>query len=217
MKGSQVLACDRNVGFFGRVSASFTHEIKNRLATISESVGVLGDLLDLAEDGRPLDLSELQSCRQALALEIGCGFDVVRTFNRFAHSADKPIAEVDVGVAVDLVARLVKFQSFASEILLDPAPGDSPKIETRPLALECLLYDAMLAACKSVGPDGQFSVSVRPRSDGSVVTFKGWMGDNWEGGAAAVSAQLGAQVASDRDRLTLSIYLPAGVDLVEES
>ena len=35
----------KEIGFMGKVSASLSHEIKNTLAIINESVGLMGDLL----------------------------------------------------------------------------------------------------------------------------------------------------------------------------
>ena len=46
--------------FFGKMSASISHEIKNALAIINENAGLLEDLTLLAEQGRPTDPERLK-------------------------------------------------------------------------------------------------------------------------------------------------------------
>ena len=45
----------KEIGFMGKVAASLSHEIKNTLAIINESVGLMGDLLqkDTPDDWPP--------------------------------------------------------------------------------------------------------------------------------------------------------------------
>jgi hypothetical protein len=207
--------------FLGRVSASFTHEIKNRLATISESAGFLGDLLDLAEEGRPLDISQLQLCRSTIGKEIKRGFDVVRTFNRFAHSADHPIAKLGVGATVDLVNRVAQFQSFASRVELDLGEGDGPEIETRPLALEGLLYEVLLAAFRGAGADGEVAVAVRAGVKGPVIKFSGGLfGETSVAERDTIKAaleELAAHVFLRDDGASLEIHLPFRIQDVESA
>ena len=46
--------------FFGKMTASISHEIKNTLAIMNENAGLLEDLSILAERGRPLDLERVK-------------------------------------------------------------------------------------------------------------------------------------------------------------
>ncbi len=48
--------------FFGMINASISHEIKNVLAIISESAGLMEDLLLLAQKGGGLIWSGLRPC-----------------------------------------------------------------------------------------------------------------------------------------------------------
>ena len=41
---------NEDLTFFGKVNASISHELKNILAIISETAGLLGDLVHLAAD-----------------------------------------------------------------------------------------------------------------------------------------------------------------------
>ena len=39
--------------FFGKISASISHEIKNAIAVMNENAGLIKDLIMMAERGRP--------------------------------------------------------------------------------------------------------------------------------------------------------------------
>jgi hypothetical protein len=42
-----------SLAFFGKVNASISHELKNVMAIISETTGLLGDLSEMARGGTP--------------------------------------------------------------------------------------------------------------------------------------------------------------------
>ena len=46
---------DKGLRFFGKITASVTHEIKNALATINENAGLMTDYIEMAARGRPLE------------------------------------------------------------------------------------------------------------------------------------------------------------------
>ena len=51
---------DEGFGFMGRVNAGISHEMKNIMATISETAGLMEDWVDLAAKGRPLDMGRVE-------------------------------------------------------------------------------------------------------------------------------------------------------------
>ncbi|MEE4112297.1 MAG: hypothetical protein V2I40_05740, partial [Desulfobacteraceae bacterium] len=44
-----------SLAFFGKVNASISHELKNVMAIISETAGLLGDLSEMARGGGSVD------------------------------------------------------------------------------------------------------------------------------------------------------------------
>ena len=94
--------------FFGKMSASISHEIKNALAIINESAGLLEDFSLLADKGRPIDPERLKGLAQSVLKQVQRADGLVKKMNRFAHSADDAIRIFDVGEALDLVISLVQ-------------------------------------------------------------------------------------------------------------
>lgn len=164
---------EEGTGFQGRVTASVTHELKNVFATISERAGLLRDLVELAEMGRPLDLAKLRRCSDVIVGEVKRGFGVVENLNAFAHSTDEPVAEVDLGEVVALVARLASYLSSSRAVKLDGLETPGPRVTTRPLLLEDLVYRALVHVFEGTERDGSIGVSAETTSDGAWIVLSG--------------------------------------------
>ena len=64
-------AGDEGILFFGKVSASVSHEIKNVLAIINESAGLLEDFSLMAEQGIALDPVRLRTLSENIRKQVG--------------------------------------------------------------------------------------------------------------------------------------------------
>ena len=164
-----------SLAFFGRVNASISHELKNILAIISETAGLLGDLSEMASTGAPVDPDILKSSTDSIVEEIQRGFTTIRQMNRFSHSVDAPIVSIDLMELLDLVCHLSAYLSFAGEIRLTPWDGDPPKVRTCPFALQAIVYEIAFQHFKHAGPDAALEVTVRPTTvSGYAIKFSGF-------------------------------------------
>ena len=112
--------------FFGKMSASISHEIKNALAIINESAGLLEDFSLLADKGRPIDPERLKGLAQSVLKQVQRADGLVKKMNRFAHSADDAIRIFDVGEALDLVISLVQRLAAMREARVELVLPDHP-------------------------------------------------------------------------------------------
>ena len=55
------IIAETGLQFFGRISASISHELKNVLAIINENAGLLEDLTSMADRGKPIDSARLKA------------------------------------------------------------------------------------------------------------------------------------------------------------
>jgi len=115
----------QGLAFFGRISASISHEINNVISIIGEVTGLLDDLILLSERGRPIGVEKLKTLAERIKNQVERGKAVVKQMNLFAHSVDEPAADVDLNLAVENVAALS--QRFAARrktcIEVESAPG----------------------------------------------------------------------------------------------
>ncbi len=165
---------NEDLAFFGKVNASISHELKNILAIISEAAGLLNDLTELASKGQDFKLEMMKTCSQDIIEEIQRGFGTIKRMNAFSHSMDDPLKRVNLIEVLDLMIHLAGFLSFAGKVHFDPPAEAAPIVLTCPWRLQNLIYQALVFAFESVGPDGEIQVSLHPQKDGSArITFSG--------------------------------------------
>jgi len=142
------LLAEAGVKFFGQMSASATHEIKNTLSIINESSGLLHDLSMMAQKGHPLSLERIKDISQRVTRQVKKTDLVLQKLNRFSHSVDQAKEIVDIEKTVTfvlhLVSRLVEMQGAIVKI----KPALSPMLVfTNLFYLENMIWRAIEHAC----------------------------------------------------------------------
>jgi signal transduction histidine kinase len=126
--------------FFGSMTASISHELKNALAIINENGGLLGDLAMLMEKGRPLEPERLKTLSGNIRRQVQRADDIIRRLNRFAHSAHEPAATSDVREIFEFTIALAARLATMKGVTMTIAPGPPVQLETRLFQLENLLW-----------------------------------------------------------------------------
>lgn len=149
------------VRFFGEMSASVSHEIKNVLAIINENAGLLQDLVALSAQGMPLSTERLEKLAQSIGRQVERGDRIVKRMNRFAHSADHPIETVDVHEVIEFIAnlagRLIAMKGNPPRI---EAPGSPVTVNTNRFYLENLIWACLRRAVEACSPEREISIHV---------------------------------------------------------
>lgn len=162
---------DERIEFTGRVIASISHELKNALATVGESAGLLSDLLAEPEVDDGLK-EEMRACGETITEELHRSFDIVRNLNTFAHTADEAIADADVAGLTGLIATLSGYRSNARPVEVTDTTGGAARVRTSPLLLEDLVYGILLAAFRLRGPEHPIEVSIGSREGDVEISFR---------------------------------------------
>jgi len=157
--------------FFGKVNASISHELKNILAIISETAGFLNDLTDLAKQGKDLKLSLLEGCSESIAEDIQRGFKTIKQMNKFAHSIDVPIKEINLFDTLELTVNLSEFLSFASKVEIENGNEEIKPVLTCPFLLQNLIYQILIFIYESIGQDGNITIRFNSKQDGTHLIF----------------------------------------------
>lgn len=204
---------NEDLAFFGKVSASISHELKNILAIISETAGLLGDLTQKAKRDGKIDLELINTCSNDIVEEIQRGFTTIKQMNRFAHSVDTALENVDLIEALNLMINLVGFLSFAGRVRLDSAEPIDRVIRTCPFRLQNLLYQALVFAFESTGVDGEIQVSLQRAANGDAqFTFAGLGAKSTRPFPAdktkRIAASIGAEIRAAEDSRTIHIRVP---------
>jgi hypothetical protein len=117
----------REAEFIGKVTASATHEIRNVLAIVKESAGLISDLVHASGTGGGAPHADrLLKAAGRIDAQVARGADIVTHLNRFAHSMDEDVRRVDLDEEVHQVAflsqRLARAKSQTIRAARRPEP-----------------------------------------------------------------------------------------------
>lgn len=165
-----------DIRFFGTVSASVSHEIKNVLAVINEAAGLLEDLALMAGRGMPLDPERLKRAASTILGQVRRGDAIVRNMNAFAHSADEPAkgapgAQTDLAEALPLAAGLFARLADMRQVTLRLADAPPALLPVAGFDLMRLLHRAVLAALDATGKGDALTLSASATPDGARIVL----------------------------------------------
>lgn len=145
---------DLGLQFFGKVSASISHEMKNVLAIINENIGLLEDLAYIAEKGQVIDPERLQRTCLNMTRQIKRGDTIMKNLNAFGHSIDEREKMVDLCRLMELVASLAERRAALRKVSLAVQKASQPvTLLTNPFLLQNLLWLFLEEAIEAV-PSG---------------------------------------------------------------
>jgi len=145
----------REAEFIGKVTASATHEIRNVLAIVKESAGLISDLVHASGTGSTAPHADrLLKAAGRIDAQVARGADIVTHLNRFAHSMDEDVGRVDLDEEVHQVAFLSQRLARAKSQTVQAAHRAEPVWLTEsPLHVQMALY-ATVAFCLEYLPMG---------------------------------------------------------------
>jgi hypothetical protein len=202
-----------DLAFFGRINASISHELKNIMAIISETAGLLSDLSAMARKGGSIELDMLTESTESIIEEIQRGFKTIRQLNRFSHSVDTPIVSIDLTEVLDLVSHLSGYLSFAGKLNIHPVDGEPPMVLTCPFILQTIIYEAVVRMFQDGGPGVKLDVFIRSGDDSTRQIFfegfcitksNGFPSDKME----CMASSIGASIHYNPSEARLEIAVP---------
>lgn len=105
-------ACPQ-AAFMARFTAGATHEVRNVLAIVKESAGLVEDLLAVGARGSP-DLDRIQTALSRIEAQVARGADLMTSLNHLAHGLDRTEEPVELNGALRHTVHL--YRRFAREV-----------------------------------------------------------------------------------------------------
>ncbi len=158
--------------FFGKMSASATHEIKNDLSIINESAGLLQDLILMSENGHALSNERLIDISKKIESRVRKADRILKRLNRFSHVPDEPVRQVDleslIRFMLDLTSRLVEMQGARFNVV---SPRSPAQVTTHLFFLQTLIWRSIEAICLKSSSTRQVTVSFETDSSAPGIWF----------------------------------------------
>jgi C4-dicarboxylate-specific signal transduction histidine kinase len=177
MSDRLAVIAENGLQFFGKVSASLSHEFRNVLATLYENAGLLEDLVLMAEKGMPLDAKRVKDLATRLKGQVRRGTEIADNMNRFAHSVDEPLASVNLYEMLDLVTSLAQRTASVHGVALQTRNAGPPLvIRIAPFGLENLIWLCLDLGMRAKLTEKTLTVAADPGETGACIRFRGFQG-----------------------------------------
>lgn len=161
----------KEIGFMGKVAASLSHEIKNTLAIINESVGLMGDLLRKDEPGDWAPYSRLTELMTSIEAQVQRSAEIVKRLNQFAHSMDKSLVELDLNETVRQTVMLAQRFATLRRVKLEIELTSQPLcLLSDPFRLLYVIFGFVDRAINCTPKEGEVTVKTERSGEMSRVT-----------------------------------------------
>lgn len=169
---------DREARFMGSITAGMTHEIRNVLAVIRESAGLMEDIMSLPESNFFPHKERFSKALGVIQQQVERAVELVGRLNRFAHSMDQCWATVELGDVLEQASALLARQARNRKVELRVrVQVEGVRIETDPFALGMLVCRCIEHCVEGLGPGtaleleaskeaGRVILRIRPASFG---------------------------------------------------
>jgi C4-dicarboxylate-specific signal transduction histidine kinase len=155
--------------FFGKVTASVTHELKNVFAIIKESGGLIEDLLAMGQESPILLKERLPRALSVIGTQVQRGVEITNRLNFFAHTTDEPLAKVDMNEMVENAVSLNRRLAKLRQVDLEAKTADEPVfLQSSPFLLQMAVHEAVRVCLGVLQPESRLEVSMRKVKDGRV-------------------------------------------------
>jgi len=138
----------REIALIGKLTAGMTHELKNVLAIINESAGLMQDIF--SHSGKNVQyMDKLEKAAGTIKKQVDKGADISTKFNTFSHSMDTETCQVTVNEIIEQVVFLMHRFANQKQIELFSKPLRKDKgfstNATRLIVALCIYIDFYLA------------------------------------------------------------------------
>jgi len=200
--------------FIGKIIAGFTHEIKNYIAIINESTGLIGDMMNVGksvENDLPEYLDIFHSTEDYIEKTNGH----FRYLNRFAHRMDSPLSSFHINESLEeLIALLQRFANQKRITFKLDYETDMPQVYSNPSLLQLIIFTFLEQNIIELEQESTITLQTAFADKGIRVTIIP-NGKRTEGSSASIPAELldivikelGGNISQDREKETI-ILLP---------
>jgi signal transduction histidine kinase len=156
---------DKEIAFFGKITAGITHELKNVLAIIRESSGLMGDIISISPEAIIKYQEKIQNSLVKIKDQIERGVDLTDRLNKFAHSTDETLSKIDlqetIGQLVTLAQRFARLKHIELKTVPPNIEGPPVTLVTRLVQLQMVLFASLECCFNAMSAGGEINIGIR--------------------------------------------------------
>lgn len=160
--------------FIGKIIASFTHEIKNHLAIIKESAGLMDDMLRMGKSSA--NSNQYFDIIGSISDQVDQSINLFKFLNRFAHRMDNQFCNFHINESLEelivLMTRLANQKKIRFEKSFE---SDLPELYNSPSLLQFVIFSFFESYIQQLS-EGSSIIVTTGKKDNSIkvsLTFNG--------------------------------------------
>jgi light-regulated signal transduction histidine kinase (bacteriophytochrome) len=157
---------------FAGVSAIVSHDIKNVLAIINESAGLLDDLACMSGEDAGVPADRIQVTTASIAAQVTRANIIMKNLNRFAHSGDIPTTSINIKETLARMIALTTRKAATRSISLRIECNESLQLHTQPRVFEALLYQLLLTIYEIFPAGGVVLIEAGTTTEQTTLIFR---------------------------------------------
>jgi len=155
---------DKEAAFFGKITAGITHELKNVLAIIRESSGLMGDIISISPEAVVKHQEKIQNSMVRIKEQIERGVNLTDRLNRFAHSTDETLSKIDLQETVEqliiLAQRFARLKHIVLKTVTPDQEGPAITLVTRHVQLQMALFESLECCFTVMSAGGEINIGI---------------------------------------------------------
>ncbi|MFH1077283.1 MAG: hypothetical protein V1753_10720 [Pseudomonadota bacterium] len=163
--------CSGGFSFFGITNRLISHDLRNILAIISETLGLMEELVELSEKGVELKPGKLRSLNESILEEVERANVTIRNMNVFAHSVDNFLGEADIAQSINLMCDMARLDTAFKKSEIRLVACQTFSIYTSPFFFQNLIYQIIINYC--AGSNNEILISLDSEGDMVKIAFSG--------------------------------------------
>ncbi|MFP3980816.1 MAG: hypothetical protein ACLFUY_05425 [Desulfobacterales bacterium] len=153
---------EKTLTFFGKMTANLTHEVKNVLAIIQESAGLMEDITAICPLAEEKYQGKFNRSMATIKQQLHRGIDLTTQFNRFAHTPDRASAELDLADTVEQFCLLTERFARLKHIGLtagQPPANEKIRMTTNPVQFYMALFFSLESCLTALPANNEIRVT----------------------------------------------------------
>jgi C4-dicarboxylate-specific signal transduction histidine kinase len=159
------------LSFIGKILAVFSHEINNHLAILKESVGLIGDLIELGKTSSRKDLKEILKITQSIKDQIEQTTYFCNKLNGFGHGMEKPLSDFNIHRSIEeLMVLLGRVMNQKMVRLEKDFTANMPLFHSNPLKIQFLIFCLIEKYLRGLDKNGSIIIKTAHSNDSIGIT-----------------------------------------------
>ena len=161
----------KEIALWGKITAGITHEMKNVLAIINESSGLIGDIMKAGKKAPIKYQDKVLLALEKISRQVNRGVEISNSLNKFAHSTDHALASLKIDEVVSQAVFLVKRFAGQKQVELETVkPERDITLFTDPFRLILTLTGIIYTILEKTGDSEK--ISLKPEAQEEFAIFE---------------------------------------------